>query len=118
MMSFYQFCSTNSSIRDFLRHFKSRDRPLLPLAADADENNQNGDHKGGCCRDGSQEQQVLVGVAICPLRPLRIHHTAVPSAHLFTFTRAKAQPHAVSAQGNLQRSRDEKRGINQNAEMT
>lgn len=99
-----------------MRHFKSRERPLLPLAADADENNQNGDHKGGCCRDGSQEQQVLVGVDICPLRPLRIHHTALPSAHLFTFTRATAQLHAVSAQGNLQRSREER--IKQNVEMT
>lgn len=34
---------------------------LLPLAANADEDNKDGDHKGGCCRDGSQEQQVLVG---------------------------------------------------------
>lgn len=100
------------------RIFKSRDRPLLPLAADADENNQDGDHKGGCCRDGSQEQQVLVGIEICPLRPLRIHHTELPSAHLFTFTGAKAQLRAVSAQGNLQRSKEERLGIKLNAEMT
>lgn len=89
----------------------------LPLAADADENNQDGDHEGGRCRDGSQEQQVLVGlVRVIFLR--RIHHTALPAAHLFTFTGAKAEPHEVSAQENLRRNGEERPGREQNGEMT
>lgn len=37
---------------------------LLPLAANADEDDQDGDHEGGRRRDGSQEQQVLVGIRV------------------------------------------------------
>lgn len=111
------FFVIESASRGLSRQFQSRDLPLLPLAADADEDNQDGDHEGGCRRDGSQQQQVVVGlvVVICPLS--RIHHTALPSARLFTFTGAKGGLHAVSAQEGL-RSGEERGGIKQSREMT
>ncbi len=36
--------------------FSSLEIVLLPLAANADEDNEDGDHKGRRCCDGSQEQ--------------------------------------------------------------
>lgn len=45
----------------FFTHVKSHVTTLSPLAAHADKDDEDGDHKGGCCCDGSQEQQVLVG---------------------------------------------------------
>lgn len=56
--TFFNFC-----------HISSHMTVLLPLAANAYKDNEDGDHKGGCCCDGSQEQQVLVGwvIDICPV---------------------------------------------------
>lgn len=47
----------------------------LPLAANTDKDNKDGDHKGRRCCDGSQEQQVFVSsfLDICP--SIRLHDT-------------------------------------------
>lgn len=71
---------------------------LSPLAANADEDDEDGDHKRGRRCDGPQEQQALVVIVV----------TVIHGTHFLSLTHSlpletQALPHRLSARENLQR---------------